>query len=104
MVSPVGAAAGAALVICSLREGLAILLAAGAAVVPAAAVYAVGRHGALDFVSAAEWTPPGGWMPWLMLTAAGCLLVALSLVPLTVAEREERYGHIEDPKLVSVSR
>jgi hypothetical protein len=66
--------------------------------------YAVGRHGPLDFVSAAEWTPAGGWMPWVVLAAAGCVLVAFSLVPLTMAERQEEAGLIGEPELVSVSR
>jgi hypothetical protein len=66
--------------------------------------YAVGRYGPLDFVSVAEWTPPGGWLLWVVLAAAGCLLVALSLVPMTAAERDEGYGRVVDPQLVSVSR
>jgi hypothetical protein len=66
--------------------------------------YAVGRHGPLDFVNVAEWTPPGGWMPWLVLAAAGCVLVALSLVPLTAAEQQREYSPIVDPQLASVSR
>jgi len=66
--------------------------------------YAVGLHGRLDFLSAAEWTPPGGWLVWIVLAAGGCLLVALSLVPLTVAERKEGSGMILEPGLVSVSR
>ncbi len=66
--------------------------------------YAVGRHGPLDFVSAAEWMPPGGWLPWLVLAATGCILVAFSLVPLTMAERHEGARLIGEPELVSVSR
>jgi hypothetical protein len=68
--------------------------------------YAVGRHGSLDFASVADWTPPGGWLPWLVLAAAGCLLVALSLLPLTAAEREDVTGSplVGDAGLVSVSR
>jgi hypothetical protein len=159
---------GAALVIGSLRERLAILVAAGAAVVLATAVYAlilapggwelqgryilavaallpllagfvlyragaptradvflvglavaamqfaafwenarryaVGLHGPLDFVSMAEWAPPGGWLLWVVLAATGSMLIALSLIPLTAAERQEGYGGIVDHQLASVSR
>ncbi len=67
--------------------------------------YAVGRHGPLDFVDAAQWSPPEGWMPWVLLAGAGCLLVALSLLPLTGAEREGAWGPVVvDPEMVSVSR
>lgn len=66
--------------------------------------YAVGRHSPLDFVDVAQWAPPGGWMPWVVLAAAGCVLVACSLVPLTMAERQEEAGLIGEPELVSVSR
>lgn len=51
--------------------------------------FAVGRHGPLSFVDAAQWAPPGGWTPWVVLAAVGAALVAASLAPLTRAERDE---------------
>ncbi|HSR26690.1 MAG TPA: DUF2142 domain-containing protein [Candidatus Eisenbacteria bacterium] len=68
--------------------------------------YAVGRHGPLSFPSAALWTPPAGWLPWLVLAGAGGLLLVLALLPLWPAERdEEALGPlvVVDPA-ISVSR
>lgn len=43
--------------------------------------FAVGIGGPIWFLSSAEWSPPGGWMLWLTLAAAGgCLLAATALV------------------------
>jgi hypothetical protein len=42
--------------------------------------FAVGRNGPRWFVTAAEWTPPWGWWPWLVLAASGtCLLLLTAL-------------------------
>lgn len=57
--------------------------------------YAVGRHGALYFLQAPQWSPPEGWATWLVLGGLGSLLLALSLVPLTRAEAEAM-GEEED--------
>jgi len=68
--------------------------------------YAVGRYGTPDFVDLAQWSPPGGWLVWVVVAATGCILVALSLVPLTEAEREDISGSrlIANSSMVSVSR
>jgi hypothetical protein len=41
--------------------------------------YAVGQ-GQLWFVPEAQWEPPGGWYPWLVLTVAGVVLLGVSWV------------------------
>ena len=42
--------------------------------------FAVGVAGPRWFLSTAEWSPPLGWWPWLIVAAAGaCLLVAAAL-------------------------
>jgi len=68
--------------------------------------YAVGRYGTPDFVDLAQWSPPGGWLVWVVVAATGCILVALSLVPLTEAEREDISGSrlLANSSMVSVSR
>src|SRR5262249_47041731 len=68
--------------------------------------YAVGRSGPLDFVGVAQWSPPGGWLIWLVVAGLGAALLALSMTPLTAAERREADGPalIGDPGFVSVSR
>ncbi|HEY4028556.1 MAG TPA: DUF2142 domain-containing protein [Candidatus Dormibacteraeota bacterium] len=67
--------------------------------------YAVGRHGPLAFLDTAQWTPPAGWLPWLGLAGAGGLLILLSLVPLTRAERDqEAHGPLVVVDPISVSR
>src|SRR5262249_13627434 len=68
--------------------------------------YAVGRNGPLDFVGVAQWSPPGGWLIWLVVAGLGAALIALSMTPLTAAEREEADGQslIADTGMVSVSR
>jgi hypothetical protein len=43
--------------------------------------FAVGIRGPRWFVPSAEWSPPLGWWPWLLLAAAGvCFLVATPLL------------------------
>jgi hypothetical protein len=71
-----------------------------------ARTYAVGRHGAPLFLGGSVlWSPPGGWLPWLVAATAGCLLLALSLAPLTLWERRGAGRRLlVDPELVSVSR
>jgi len=69
--------------------------------------YAVGQNGPLDFVGSAQWAPPGGWTRWLVAAGAGCVMLALALVPLTGAEREDSQqtgGIVLNPDLVSISR
>jgi Predicted membrane protein (DUF2142) len=67
--------------------------------------YAVGRHGPLSFPSVAQWEPPAGWLPWLVLAGAGGLLVLLALLPLWRERDEEAWGPlvVVDPA-ISVSR
>ena len=68
--------------------------------------YAVGRSGPLDFVGVAHWSPPGGWLTWLVVAGLGAAFIALSMTPLTAAERQEADGPtlIGDTGMVSVSR
>jgi hypothetical protein len=42
--------------------------------------FAVGRDGPPWFVNAAEWTPPWGWWPWIVLAASGAVLLLLTAV------------------------
>ena len=37
--------------------------------------YATGLSGPLNFLSGSAWSPQLGWLPWLLLTAVGCLAV-----------------------------
>jgi hypothetical protein len=63
-------------------EQLFILFAAGAGLVQLVAWwtnarrFAVGLRGPQWFLSSAEWTPPWGWWPWLILAAAGAGLMS----------------------------
>ena len=38
--------------------------------------FAVGLDGPWWFVPSAQWAPPGGWVPWLLTAALGCLGLA----------------------------
>jgi hypothetical protein len=42
--------------------------------------YAVGNHGPVWFADAAQWKPPGGWVLWAVVVAAGTLAVFVSFV------------------------
>ena len=43
--------------------------------------YAVGLDsGPAWFVGAAQWTPPLGWYPWLVLAVGGCVLLGVAWV------------------------
>jgi len=35
--------------------------------------YAVGVNGPADFIANAQWSPPLGWWPWVVVVAVGCL-------------------------------
>jgi len=49
---------------------------------------AVGIAGSLLFPAHAQWSPPLGWIPWLLLAGAGALmLVIVSIAPLATARR-----------------
>ncbi len=37
--------------------------------------YAVGVTGPLDFIPNAQWSPPLGWWPWIVVVGAGCVAV-----------------------------
>ncbi len=39
----------------------------------------VGVNGPLNFVSAAQWTPPGGWPLWIAVVAAGAMLLVAAI-------------------------
>jgi hypothetical protein len=43
--------------------------------------HAVGIDGPLWFIGAAEWSPPGGWWPWLVMVVIGAASVALVAKP-----------------------
>jgi hypothetical protein len=67
--------------------------------------YAVGSQGPMSFLDSAQWAPPGGWLPWLVVAATGGLLVLLALVPPTRRERdEEAWGPLVVVDPISVSR
>jgi len=67
--------------------------------------YAVGTLGPPNFVDSAQWVPPGGWMPWLVVAAAGGLAIVLALVPLTQREHDEdAWGPLVVVDPISVSR
>jgi hypothetical protein len=40
--------------------------------------YAVGTDGSWLFVGGAEWSPAGGWVPWLVLAVSGTTLLVLA--------------------------
>jgi hypothetical protein len=42
---------------------------------------AVGVGGPLDFLGRAQWSPPGGWAPWLACAIAGAALIATASAP-----------------------
>lgn len=70
-----------------------------------ARTYAVGRHGTLNFPDVAQWAPPAGWLPWVVLAAAGALLLVLALLPLSRREwDEEAWGPLIVVDPVSISR
>jgi hypothetical protein len=71
-----------------------------------ARTYAVGRHGPFLFLGGTvAWSPPGGWVTWVVVAIAGSCLLAMSMAPLTRWEREgSRANLLVDPDLVSVSR
>jgi hypothetical protein len=67
--------------------------------------YAVGLQGPPNFLDSAAWTPPGGWMPWLIVAATGGLLLLAALVPLTRRERDdEAVGPLVVIDPISISR
>jgi hypothetical protein len=67
--------------------------------------YAVGTGGPLNFLASAQWAPPGGWLPWVVVGAAGGLLVLVAMLPLTHGERdEEGFGPLVVVDPISVSR
>jgi hypothetical protein len=42
--------------------------------------YAVGTKGPLDFLGSAQWSPRGGWIPWLLLSLLGALGLGASII------------------------
>jgi hypothetical protein len=58
--------------------------------------FAVGMRGPRWFLPSAEWSPPLGWWPWLVLAVAGvCLLVASSLLDWFVSRRQSDIGRLD---------
>jgi hypothetical protein len=43
-------------------------------------VSAVGARGTWSFIEHARWVPPGGWLPWVVLSVAGTLLLVAGMV------------------------
>jgi Predicted membrane protein (DUF2142) len=67
--------------------------------------YAVGVQGPTNFLDSAQWAPPAGWLPWLVLAGAGGLLLLIALAPLTGRERdEEAWGPLVVIDPISVGR
>jgi hypothetical protein len=55
--------------------------------------FAVGMRGPWWFLPAAEWSPPMGWWPWLVLAVAGaCLLIATALLDRLLSRRPNDLG------------
>jgi hypothetical protein len=48
---------------------------------------AVSQNGPLLFFGSSQWTPPLGWMPWLLVAFTGCVCLGLAG---TVAARSGR--------------
>lgn len=46
---------------------------------------AVSAMGTLNFMPHAQWSPPYGWLPWLVVACVGALLLALSAAPAALA-------------------
>jgi hypothetical protein len=70
-----------------LRRGLIPVCAVVVAVVNGAALlangrrYSVGTEGPWSYlVDGGGWAPPGGWLPWLFLTAAGMVVLAAGFI------------------------
>jgi Predicted membrane protein (DUF2142) len=42
--------------------------------------FAVGRNGPRWFLTAAEWSPPWGWWPWMILAASGASVLLLTVL------------------------
>jgi hypothetical protein len=66
--------------------------------------YAVGRHGPINFLDAARWAPPGGWLPWLVVAAVGGVLILAALFPLRRTERDAEAGPLIVVDPLSVGR
>ncbi|MGI8610108.1 MAG: DUF2142 domain-containing protein [Candidatus Dormibacteria bacterium] len=47
----------------------------------AARRFAVGQNGSWWLLQGTAWQPPGGWVAWLTVTVAACVLLAASLLP-----------------------
>ena len=59
---------------------------------------AVGVAGPLDFLGHAQWSPPGGWAPWLVCAIAGGVLIATSpTVPSYSRRRSPRVAASASP-------
>jgi len=88
----------------ALLVGLAVTAIQLVAVGENARRYAVGRHGPISFLDAAQWTPAGGWVPWLAAAVLGVLLILAALLPLRRDEYDdEAWGPliVVDPMTVS---
>lgn len=51
--------------------------------------YAVGTDGPILFIGPAEWSPPLGWLPWILLAAVGAIAYTVVLVAIRPRTRAE---------------
>jgi Predicted membrane protein (DUF2142) len=58
---------------------------------------AVGVGGPLDFLGQAQWSPPGGWAPWLACAIAGGVLIAAS----ATSPRAPSYSRRRSPRVAA---
>ena len=60
--------------------------------------FAVGMRGPRWFLPSAEWSPPLGWWPWLVLAIVGvCLLIASPLLDRFLSGRPTEIGRLGPP-------
>lgn len=48
--------------------------------------YAVGPVGTIDFIQHAQWSPPGGWIPWCIVALLACALLVAGVAILARSE------------------
>ncbi len=60
---------------------------------------AVGTGGPWLFVGSAQWSPPGGWWPWIAVAAVGCALVLAA----ALAQRSSRSRSRSMPRSATIA-